>query len=173
VLAGKRVMQQNAIDPIAQAFPWQEAAEAAEKRVQALDEDLNACRLELAMVADTQNGLSDRIARHEELLSGRLGELGDETRAASAGVGALQQELQSIRNDLARINESQSTAIREWREDQQSSWNELAVRVEAQETRLQRATLIPWAREQTIAAASAIALFLALLGVLGGHFLWR
>ena len=61
VLAAKRVMQQNALEPDQPLFPWQEAVEGAEKRMQALDDDLNTCRTELGMLADGQADIQVRL----------------------------------------------------------------------------------------------------------------
>jgi DNA polymerase III delta prime subunit len=156
VLAAKRVMRQNAIDPLQELNPWQGAVDAAEKRLQALDEDLNACRTELGMLGDAQADLSGRFASNAETVDARLDQVGGET-------GSLRGEIESLRGELSQMAETQAGAIEVWKGEQESALKGLVERLEAHQQQLARATLIPLPKPVT-AILAALLLLLALLG---------
>ncbi|MCC2670147.1 MAG: hypothetical protein K0Q72_2618, partial [Armatimonadetes bacterium] len=70
-----------------------------------------------------------------------------------------------------RQAEASRTALEQWHGEQGDRVKQLAGRIEAQETRLARATLIPWPKETTSAVAAVLVLVLLLAGGAAGHFL--
>jgi AAA+ superfamily predicted ATPase len=172
VIGAKRVMQQNAVDGTSPLFPWQEAVDAAEKRMEALDADVHACRTELGLLADGQTELGESLRQQLRLVDAKL-ERGEETdRHVREELEAVRGVAEGLREQLERAAETQETALQRWHGEQQVAVEELAVRLQAQEARLEKATLLPWPRAVTAAGASILALLLVALGVLGGRLWW-
>jgi AAA+ superfamily predicted ATPase len=170
VQAGKRVMQQNSIDPYQQAFPWQEAVNAAEKRLQALDEDLHACRTELGMLGETQTALTARVEERVQTVSARLEALTASTREARGESEALRETVEGLRNDLAQRLDAQGSALETWKTEQEAGRSALEGRLRTFEERLARHTLLPWPRAQVVGVSSVIAVALLLLAASGWIF---
>ncbi len=168
VLTAKQVMRQNAVDPLHSVFPWQEAVDAAEKRLAGLDEDLNACRTELGLLADGQVDLSRRIDDRVEPLAARVDELSTSLAGLHTETSALRESVDNLRAEVERAETRQASAIQAWQGEHTSGLKALGERLESYEARLARVTLIPLPR----AAAALMALLLgAGLLVLGGFVL--
>jgi AAA+ superfamily predicted ATPase len=164
VLAAKRVMQQNALDPVQQFLPpWQEAVDAADRRLKALDDDLHACRTELSMLADGQAAVAARIDERLEGFAGRVEALSGESQEA-------RQEVEALRAELAETVQRQESAIQVWQGEQQTAVERLAERLQAYEGRLQAMTLIPLSRPVTVGISALVAALILLLGI--GGFVW-
>jgi AAA+ superfamily predicted ATPase len=167
VLAAKRVMQQNLVDPVQQLFPWQDAVEGAERKLEALEQDLHACRTELGMLTDAQSDLSTRLDQRVEADAARLDEVSAGVREIRGQAGTLQEQLGALREDLDRMVESQDGLIREWKGEQEKALQELSARLTSQEALLRGKTLIPLPK----AATAVLGLLLLALAV-GGFFFW-
>lgn len=135
VVAAKRVMQQNAVEPQHGPAAWQAAikatTQAAESRLQALDADLNTCRTELALLAEAQSSLGARM--EGELNRARAGEaarLRDELATAreahhlelTAGLDAVRREtsaalthgLEAVRQQADAATAEALAQVEEW-----------------------------------------------------------
>jgi AAA+ superfamily predicted ATPase len=157
VLSAKRVMQQNAVDPMAAVFPWQEAVGAAEKRLEALDEDLHACRTELSMLTEAQAALSGRVEERVTTVGSRVDELSTRSGELDEQVQGVTAQIETLREEIARAAESQASAIQGWTGEQQA----LQARLQAQEELLSRATIIPFPRAATVTATIITFLLMA------------
>jgi len=190
VLAAKQVMQQNAVDPLGGALPVQQAVEGAEKRLQALDDDLQACRTELGMLEETQGALDRRLGERLTAAAGQWETVSQETRELRAAVN---QEMRELRERiealgagleeqgrrLAQATEGQERALQAWKGEQETARAELTTQMsgleerlksrfeERLEARLVRATLIPMPRAGALTLGG---LLLLAAGALG-HFL--
>jgi MoxR-like ATPase len=178
VEAAREVMQQNVNEEPEAAL--RSAAEALEGRFKQVDEDVHACRTELGLLADTQGELRATLEERTAELVARAEVIGDEGRATREEVRALRGELEGvasaldeIRGDLQRQAEASRTALDRWHGEQGELVKQLTARIETQESRLSRATLIPWPKETTTVAAAVLALVLLLAGGAAGHFLIR
>ncbi|MFN3652492.1 MAG: AAA family ATPase [Armatimonadota bacterium] len=156
VLAAKRVMQQNAVDPYLQeSSPWQEALEAADTRVGTVEQDLHACRAELELLSRAQSELQVTVS--------------EQATALGNGMDELRRELEAVRAEVSRAGEAQTEALERWRGESESGVQALARQLEE---RLGRVTLIPLPRGTAVGLGILMALLLTSLGALGGRFLW-
>lgn len=145
VIAAGGVMAQNAINN-SSPFPWQENPQVA-GRVTTLESDLQSCRNELEILALDQSGLKHTLEERLATLQPRLEELGEK-------LGSVTQEL---RDEIRAAADSHTTALALVREDEaqkETRLKELLTRVEAQEKRLQRVTLLPWPKPVSITAGA-------------------
>jgi AAA+ superfamily predicted ATPase len=135
VLAACEVMSQNAINNRA-PFGWPEDTQLT-GRVSTLESDLQACRNELEMLAVDQAGLKHSLDEGLATVQPRLEEV----------VEKLDSVAQNLREEVRTAADSHTNTLALVREDEaqrETQVKELAARVEAQESRLQRATLLPW-----------------------------
>ncbi len=171
VLRGKQVMQQNVAEGAAEEQLWRQMIESAEKRLGALDGDLQACRTELALVAEDQEAATRRGLALET-----------EVRTMSEGLAALRGDVaiqaESLRGDVAALREkldqqavNQTTALQQWQGERDTALQRLEERLKGQEEQLRSATLIPWSRPVTVTALSLFGLLMLVLGLLGGRLL--
>jgi hypothetical protein len=136
VLRAGDVMSQNSINNGSSIFSWGENAQLG-GRVTTLEADLHTCRNELELLAADQAGLKQSL---------------NETVAAVA---------EELRGEIHAAADSHSTAlalVREGEVQRESRLKELLTRVEAQEQRLQKATLLPWSRPVSITLGAVWAL---------------
>ena len=141
VLAARDVMAQNSVNTPS-PFSWGENPQLG-GRVSTLETDLQTCRNELEMLTLDQSALKDTVDRRIEELKPRLDELGSKLDALS----------QELRDEIRAATESQTTAlalVREEEGERETRLKELVSRVEAQELRLQRATLLPWPKPVSV-----------------------
>ncbi|MGV3719615.1 MAG: ATP-binding protein [Actinomycetota bacterium] len=170
VRAARNVMQQNSVEEAATAA-WQQAAEAASQRVGQLDADLHACRTELGILADGQTELGLRLDETAQRLDTRVEALSATTHTARDDFAALRGSLEGMLTELRGNVAAQQSALERFHGEQGDHLKQLTERVAAQEQRLQRATLLPWPKPTTAAAAVAAALAMLALGGVAGHFL--
>ncbi len=169
VMRARGIMQQNSLGPAEEVrFPWQEAVDAAEERLQAVDADLQACRTELEMLVEGQDTLRLNLEQHSGRTDQAFEELRLTTSAAHNHSDRLGGELASLKSQLVALEEGQSRALAERSTTHEMALAALAERVTAQQNSIQRATLIPLPPPAT----GAIALLLLAIGLLSGHYLW-
>lgn len=158
VLSGKGVMDQNIN---AREDPLDAALALMSQRFAGVDEDLNSCRTELGLLAESQSGLAEQLQRLRQETAGQLETLG-------AGADELKSGLERLEKELQAERESRQGAIQRWEEEQAKGLRELVERLERQDARLASVTLIPWPR----AVTAAVVAVLVGLGFVAGHFLW-
>jgi AAA+ superfamily predicted ATPase len=171
VQGAKQVLLQNAITPLGENLPWQEASEAAEKRLGALDDDLHACRTELAMLGESQESLRTALSREHEALreevsleqeatSNELQNLAATARDLHEQLTGVGGEVRELREQLAETTGTHQKALADWRGEHERSLQTL-------DARLARMTLIPIPRAIAAGGSVVIALLLLLIGIVG------
>ncbi len=168
-ISHKRIMQQNAVDPLTGALPWQHALGETDERFEALEGDLQACRTELALLGDGQAAIEGQVESCVAGLAERLDEATRRAEAAHQASEALQSEVDRLRSEVTQNAEAHTSALDRWQAEQQGAVRELAARIQAAEARLAGATLIGMPRPVT----AGLALLLLVLAAVGGHFIGR
>ncbi len=147
VVAAGGVMAQNSINNTRSPFGgWPEDSQIA-PRISTLEADLQTFRNEVEMLSGDQAGLKRSLAEGLSTVQPRLETLAE--KLDSMG--------EDLRAEIRAAADSQSTALALVREDEaqrDTRLQELVTRVEAQEQRLQRATLLPWPKPVSIAVGA-------------------
>lgn len=170
VLAARRVMQQNSVDSAA-SLPLQELIEGAERRLEALDADLQACRTELELLSGGQSDLTAALRAQEGAVAARLDDTSLRLRGLDEQLGEQRAAVERARGDWEQRAGDEAGALQVWRGAQEASLEGLLERVRQTEERLAVATLIPWRRSVTVATLVAGALAALALGGAGGFWL--
>jgi hypothetical protein len=158
VIAAGGVMAQNAINN-SSPFPWGDNPQLA-GRVSTLESDLQSCRNELEILALDQSGLKHSLDEKLAAVQPHLDELGEK-------LGSVAEEL---REEIRTAADSHTTALALVRDDEaqrETRLKDLLGRVEAQEQRLQRVTLLPWPKP-VIITAGAVWLLLTIAAAASG-----
>ncbi len=141
VLAASGVMAQNAINNRS-TMPWPEDPQVA-GRMATLEADLQTCRNELEMLNVDQVGLQHTLEKELAAVQPRLDELAEK----------LDSLAQDLRDEIRTAADSHNTALAVVRDEEalrETRLKELSSRVEAQEQRLQRVTLLPWPKPVSV-----------------------
>lgn len=162
VLANKGVLDQNVNQ---REDPVDAAVALMTQRLAGVDEDLNSCRTELGLLADSQSELAQRLERGSADSAERLEALAASSDELKLSVERLETELQAERD-------SRQGALQRWEENHAQGLRELAERLDRQEARLAGMTLIPWPRGVTTGVTAAALVVLLALGFVAGHFFW-
>jgi DNA polymerase III delta prime subunit len=170
VRAGRTVMRQNSVGEAASAA-WQAAAEAVNRRVGQLDEDLQACRTELGILTDGQTELGLRLDETMEGVDTRISKLDGAADSSREELAALRMSMETLRAELQERAAAQHAALERYESAHGGLVQQLAERVAAQEQRLQRATLLPWPKPAIAAATVVLTLILLALGGAAGQLL--
>lgn len=199
VLAGKRVMQQNAVGDSGPNPLWVEAMEALEQKADRLESALGETRAELTRTASDQAAAVDecvgRITGFEALLDGRCSELDGRLESGldslSGQLGArleaaqlaAQTDCDSLRSELSQTREAvrelhsvvtaeaerSTAAIASLGSAQESRVVELAKKLSAQSELVARATLIRLPPPAATAVLVVLLMIAAALGFAGGR----
>ena len=153
VRAAKGVMHQCVGDEADTRSPMEVAMEAVSRRMEAVDQDLGACRTELELLTQGHSSLESR--------------LDEEHARTSDELANLQAGMECIREDALAGAERHTVALETWRSDQEGRLTKLIDRLETYEHRLGRVTVIALPRP----IAMLVALAALALAVLGGRFL--
>lgn len=165
----KRVMQQNSVDPESSPSALRELLTETGERLAAVEAELQVSRAGLELLALNQKDAETQAEALEAELKLAAGELAAWREAQATQQAELQKELTALRSALVRQEESQATALQEWRGTQDAAVTALTERVAAQEQQLRGVTLIPWSRSVTVTALSLLSLLLLALGALGAR----
>lgn len=177
VLAAREVMRQNSVDSGDQYGPLarealREAAEVAQRRLDRLHEELDDVRLALASFGEELSGITARVSTMEATARVTGEQLAHLDRALTADRQARLELEETLSRRLAEA-EGRTTALAVSVETMESAVAQvratLESRVQALETALRGATVLPLPVRSARWLAGGVVLLLLLLGASGGY----